>query len=530
MMWKEFEIQKEKYKIALVAGLLACSCMVMSYFQISLETGTVVAHIFYIPIIFAAVWWGEKGLIVAGFSSAFLVFNHIFLRPDATTNADYFQALMFMVVCFLAAKLSEHIAKEKDTLAAVNQQLTTSNRELDTSNQQIRATDQQLKASNQQLGASNQQLRATEQLLRASNQQLRADEEELRQAAAKYKAMFDFSMNGIAVYEGVNNGKDFIFKDLNPAAEKMEKVKKQDFMGRSVQDVFPGIEEMGLLDVLRRVWKTGKEEFMPAAFYKDGRIEVWKENYVFKLLSGEVVAVYKDITELKQAEERLNNNQEHLRALAVQLSLSEEHERRRIAEGLHDEIIQPLIFLDIKLKTLLDSCLNSELTDSYRKMRTVINKLVGDVRDFTFDLSYPVLHELGFEKAVNQWLISEIKEKHGLEVVFEDDRQGKPLDDSVETFLFKAVKELLINVVKHAKATKVKVALARDHDNIEICVEDNGVGFSFDRKSNKKMTGFGLFNIHNRIDYLGGSIEIESRPGGGTQAVIKMPLKPEKAI
>ena len=491
MVWKEFENLKEKHKIALMAGLLAGSCLIMYYFQISLGIGTVVAHVFYIPIVLAAIWWKRKGLIIAGFLSAFLIFNHIFFRPDTATNDDYFEAFTFIVVCFVAAKLSEYIAKANDT---------------------------------------NQQLRATEQQLRAFNQQLKAHEEKIILASAKYKAMFDLSMSGIAVYEGVNDGEDFIFKDLNPAAEKMEKVKKQDLIGRSIRDVFPGIEEMGLLDVLKRVWKTGKEEFLPATVYKDGRIEGWRENHVFKLLSGEVVAFYKDITELKRAEEHLKDNQKHLRALAVQLSLSEERERRRIAEGLHDDIIQPLIFLDIKLKTVLDSGVDSKLTDSCQRMRTVIKKLVSDVRDFTFDLSYPVLHELGFKKAVKQWLISEIGEKHGLEVVFEDDREGKPLDDSVEIFLFKAVKELLVNVVKHAKAKKVKVALSREQGNMVICMEDDGVGFSFDGKNNKKMTGFGLFNIHNRIEYLGGSFEMESKPEGGVQVVIKMPLKQEKSI
>jgi len=236
-----------------------------------------------------------------------------------------------------------------------------------------------------------------------------------------------------------------------------------------------------------------------------------------------------NITERKKTEKEILKKQKQLRSLAAQVLLSEEHERRRIAEGLHDDIIQPLIFLDVKLKTLPDSGANSELADSCKRMRTIIEKLINDTRDFTFDLSHPVLHALGLEKAVEQWLISEVKGKHGLQFVFKDDRKNKPLDDDIQTFLFKAVKELLVNVVKHAEATKVKVSLAKDQDNMVICVGDNGVGFSV-KKVGEKRTSFGLLNIHDRIDYLGGSFKIKSRHGSGTRAVITMPLKQEKSI
>ncbi len=237
------------------------------------------------------------------------------------------------------------------------------------------------------------------------------------------------------------------------------------------------------------------------------------------------VGITQDITSQKLAEEEIIEKQKQLQALATQLLLSEESERRRIAEGLHDDIIQPLTFLDVKLKTFLDSEVNSKLTNSYKRMRKIIRKLINDVHDFTFDLSYPVLYELGFEKAIKQWLNSKIKEKHGLKIIFKDDRRSKPLSDNMQIFLFKWTKELLVNVVKHAKATKVEISLAKDRDNIVVCVKDNGIGFSV-----KKTAGFGLLNIHDRIDHLGGCFEIESKRGCGTKVIITLPLKREEAI
>jgi len=133
---------------------------------------------------------------------------------------------------------------------------------------------------------------------------------ELKQAQAQerrsesfYRRLFDHSSSGVAVYEAVDDGRDFIFKDFNPAAEKIDDISRDDLMGRRVTEIFPGIEEFGLLDVFRRVWRTGEPAYHPLAQYKDNLIQAWRENRVYKLPSGEVIAVYEDMTLQKQMEE-----------------------------------------------------------------------------------------------------------------------------------------------------------------------------------------------------------------------------------
>jgi PAS domain S-box-containing protein len=130
-------------------------------------------------------------------------------------------------------------------------------------------------------------------------------EELLRQNEERYRIMFENMQNGVAVYEAVDGGKDFIFKDFNQAAEEIEKVRREDVIGKRLLEVFPGVKKFGLFDVLERVWKTGKPESYPAKLYSDERISGWRENYVYKLPSGEVVALYQDITERKKTEERI---------------------------------------------------------------------------------------------------------------------------------------------------------------------------------------------------------------------------------
>jgi len=117
-----------------------------------------------------------------------------------------------------------------------------------------------------------------------------------------YRQLFNNMSSCVAIYEAVDDGNDFIIKDFNKAAENAERVSKKDIVGKSVLKVFPGVEDFGLFKVLQRVWRTGKSEHFPLKQYKDKRITGWKQNYVYKLPNGDVVAIYDDITKEKQAE------------------------------------------------------------------------------------------------------------------------------------------------------------------------------------------------------------------------------------
>lgn len=125
----------------------------------------------------------------------------------------------------------------------------------------------------------------------------------LKEGEARHKAMFDHMSNGVAIYEAVEEGKDFVFVDFNPASERIESVTREEVLGKRVTDAFPCVEEFGILEVFRRVWATGEAEHFPLAFYhEDGGISGWRDNYVYKLPTGEIVALYDDVTDRKQAE------------------------------------------------------------------------------------------------------------------------------------------------------------------------------------------------------------------------------------
>jgi PAS domain S-box-containing protein len=141
----------------------------------------------------------------------------------------------------------------------------------------------------------------------------------LFKSQSRLNALFENMSSGVAVYRVSDDGQQYIFTALNRAAEQIENLRREEVIGKNVDEIFPDIAEFGLLNVFQRVWKTGVAEHFPASFYRDGRIVGWRDNYVYRLPSGEIVAIYDDLTQHKQAEDALHENQMRLRVMGDNL-------------------------------------------------------------------------------------------------------------------------------------------------------------------------------------------------------------------
>ena len=141
-------------------------------------------------------------------------------------------------------------------------------------------------------------------------------DQKIENSEERYRSIFNSINSGVAVYEAVNDGESFIIKDFNKNAEKIDDIKKEEIIGKNIVEFFPGIEDFGLLNVFRRVWKSGIPETHPISLYQDNRIQGWRENYVYRLETGEIVSIYNDLTEKKNQEQILKEGEEKFRLLS----------------------------------------------------------------------------------------------------------------------------------------------------------------------------------------------------------------------
>jgi len=241
------------------------------------------------------------------------------------------------------------------------------------------------------------------------------------------------------------------------------------------------------------------------------------------VLLSSVAERVSEIVALKEAQSQLATYQEHLRSLAAELTLTEERERRSLALSLHDRIGQGLAVAKLKLETLRH-ILPAEHQARLDDVSSLVKQIVADTRSLTFEISPPILYELGLRQAV-VWLGEHMARQSGLRIEVRSDEALVGLTEGVRVMLFRSIQELLTNTMKHAQATKATVRLLNDADELCVIVEDDGVGFDVASRGclPSAAGGFGLFSIRERIGHLGGRVEVESTPGRGTRVQLSVP-------
>ena len=306
-----------------------------------------------------------------------------------------------------------------------------------------------------------------------------------------------------------------------------------EFCGHNHFELYPDEENKKIFETVVRT-KTPYQAFAKPFSFPDHPkwgVTYWNWSLV-PILSGKgkvelLIFSLEDVTEQKRAEQKILEDQKQLRTLTSELVLSEERERRQIATDLHDSIGQILAFSDRELGSLRKS-VPQKLIESVSEIRHYIKQAIEQTRTLTFDLSPPALYDIGFEAALEELIEQFCKEKK-IECYFDSHDQCEPLADHVKILLYRSVRELLVNIAKHARAKSVRITSYRLNNNILLTVEDDGKGFDLSKLENKfhETKRFGLFSIRERLRHIGGRFKIQSANGNGTKITLQAPLKDE---
>jgi signal transduction histidine kinase len=217
---------------------------------------------------------------------------------------------------------------------------------------------------------------------------------------------------------------------------------------------------------------------------------------------------------------------DQLRALASDLSRSEQRERKRLAKLLHDHIQQLLVAARMCVELIRPVSRSEQVKFTIKELDSILKDAIDASRTLTVELSPPVLSQAGLMPALN-WLSETMAEKNNFEVRVQSDDRAEPEEEEVRFLLFECVRELLFNALKHSGERKAAVTALRTQDaQIKIVVEDKGRGFDPAqlRPSGRGASTFGLFSVQERLVHIGGSAAIETAPGRGTRVTILVPI------
>ncbi len=320
------------------------------------------------------------------------------------------------------------------------------------------------------------------------------------------------------------------YRFVNATCEKWFNMSRSEIQGRHVSEIIGKETFEAVKHHIDAALNGESRSFDLFAQYERSKPRYVHAEYIpRKNVHGEVTGFYaliEDITQRKEDEEKLQAYQQQLRAMASELFLAEQRERHRIADGLHDRTLQTLAAIQFTLGAMQNAVADTPQEALLEEARGLIENVIQDTRSLVFELSPPVLYDLGLTAAL-EWLADRLQERVDTVYEVEDQRDSAQLDKNLEVFLFKSVREIWRNASQHGKASMVRTVLTGEDGQIRLEVQDNGVGF--DDSSEAGPTeggGFGLFSIRERIGYLGGHVEIDSTPDEGARICLCLPTEP----
>ncbi len=349
-------------------------------------------------------------------------------------------------------------------------------------------------------------------------------EKSLKESEEKFRQLFQTSPN-IIVISVIENG---LIIDINDEGAKILGFKKEEMLGKTSIEL--GVAKPEMREAMKEIIEKEKS-------FRLVEQTLYKKNHepLNCLLSGQLINIEDktylfqtivDITKMKQSEEKLIKYQQNLKTLTSELNLAEERERRRIAINLHDHLTQSLAMTKIKLASIQKEIHSDVIKNGLKEARRYLDESIKNSRKITYELSPPILYELGLPEAV-EWLLKQVESDNKIKTIYKSDLDYFYIDNDNRILLFRSINELINNSIKHSGCKTISVYLWRQEDNIFAEVIDDGIGFEPDKIAGKNPGegGFGLFSLKERLEFLNGSVRISSSPGRGTDVTLSLLLK-----
>ncbi len=342
------------------------------------------------------------------------------------------------------------------------------------------------------------------------------------------EAFFKHSVSCLVVLD-----RNFNFLRVNEAYARACRLDISAFAGRNHFDMYPSDTK----SIFEEVVRTRKpfETFERAFVFPDQPergVTYWEWTLVPILdQQGEVeylVFSLNEVTERKRAQELIEQSMLRVQALSERVMKVQREEREGIARELHDELGQTLTALKVNLQMLEPYCVGGEAEDHLTEALVITGRSLDQVRGMMLDLRPLGLEDLGLAVVLESHLAKQA-EAAGWDAQFETTLPGR-LRPELEMACFRVAQEALTNVMRHANAKQVRVALGLVAGEVQLSVRDNGKGFDVAVGSDVARTGgFGLIGMQERVRQLGGRLAIHSVPGRGTEVRASFPCEPASA-
>jgi diguanylate cyclase len=365
------------------------------------------------------------------------------------------------------------------------------------------------------LAGSMQTVQDQNRLLQQTVQELGAQVSARTSVETRLRRMADSLAEGLIMVDRLG-----MISFVNTTAERHMRRPGADVLGRHVHEAFPAFEGSPFDSAMRRATSSGKPTVVEAPTLEDA--SRWVEVRVFPSADG-IAAFFSDVTERRTTREALATRAQELTRLSAALISTQADERRAIARELHDELGQQLAALRINVQVLKakanDPVEKGRLDDSL----AIVKHLIETVRQRALDLHPVILDDLGLAAAL-QWLCERQAQRSGLPVTLHADPHLPALPPAVALAAFRIAQEAISNALKHAAAQRIDVSVSHSPRGLHLSVIDNGEGFDAQKAiDDSRGRSLGLTSMRERVQQLGGSLQIHGEKKRGTTVLVNIP-------